>query len=178
MNYKTNSAFLWPVTKSIKGLNPHFTFATYMMPSDMTFRFRLEAARYRKNQPLFIVGKKGSGKTHLLQSIIHDEANIDETTRVAYFDVNSESSTGYLNSIRVAGRSDVLAIDNVEGADRDVITMIRERIFKGKRTIISVDEKSSLIGLGLSDLLSKRTTLELSKTELKLEPQISSAKAC
>ncbi len=168
MNPKSNLAEIWPAPKPIRGLNPRFTFATYMMPGGIRFRLRLEASRYKKHTPLVVLGEKGSGKTHLVQAIAHDEANVNSELKIAYYNVFSSNE----KALRRARYSDILVIDNIDCADAISVALVRERMFQGKRTIVTAQNKSSLEGQGLSELLRPRMVLELSKNDLRLERQI------
>ena len=108
------------------GLNPRYTFDTFVIGNNNRFSHAAALAvsdsPARAYNPLFIHGRVGMGKTHLMQAIAHRVATRDASARIAY--VSSEEFTNQLigaiqnrstSSFRKKYRSvDILLIDDIQ----------------------------------------------------------------
>lgn len=108
------------------GLNPHYTFANFVVGANSQFAHAACMAVGKKNgigyNPLFIHGGPGLGKTHLMHAIGHELLRSRPGTRVIYLTCEKFTNEfidsvrkGDLEKFRRRYRStDVLLIDDVQ----------------------------------------------------------------
>lgn len=141
-----------------EGLNPRFTFDTYIVGGSNNLAFAAAKAIVEnpgtRHNPLFIWGGVGVGKTHLMQAIGH-ELTRKEMDRVTY--VTSEQFTSDLiNSLR-SKRVDafkkkyrnvgVLLVDDIqflagkESTQEEFFHTFNELYMKGIQIVLTSDKK-------------------------------------
>lgn len=149
MNQRKDYSFI------ASNLTENYTFENFVVGSNnnLTTKFALDVARNpgTKHNPLFIYGKSGVGKTHLLQAIGHKVLNLYPKKKVKY--ITSEFFTNEL--IKAIGQSeserlsfqnkfrnqDVLIIDDLqfiagkESTQEEFFHTFNE-LFKNKKQII------------------------------------------
>lgn len=115
------------------GLNPSFTFSSFVVGSNSQFAHAACEAVAKKSgigyNPLFIYGGPGLGKTHLMQAVGHELLKRNPTSRVIYLTCEKFTNE-FIDSVRKGDiekfrrryrSSDVLLIDDVQflaGKDR------------------------------------------------------------
>ncbi len=112
-------------TVSATGLNPRYTFDTFIVGSsnDLAYTACQAVAQYPgvKYNPLYLYGGVGLGKTHLMQAVGNEIVNHQPDTRILY--VSSETFVKeFLDSIRFKKKGfsdkyrnvDVLIIDDMQ----------------------------------------------------------------
>jgi chromosomal replication initiator protein len=112
--------------KTLKALNPKYTFESFVIGSSNRFAhaaaLAVAEAPARAYNPLFIYGGVGLGKTHLLQAIGHYVATNNPEITVKYVTLE-EFTNDFINSLRdqrIEGfkrgyrNADVLLIDDVQ----------------------------------------------------------------
>ena len=122
ISYVTNNN----ITKNISGLNPKFTFDSFVVGSNNRFAQAAALAVAEtpgtSYNPLFLYGGVGLGKTHLMHAIGNEVLNLYSTKKVLY--VTSEKFTNeFINCVRDGDVEkfrlkyrflDVLLIDDIQ----------------------------------------------------------------
>jgi chromosomal replication initiator protein len=161
------------VTSSTGGLNPRYTFETFIVGPSNQFahaacRAVAEAPSGSYN-PLFIYGGVGLGKTHLMHAVGNTIRSRNERARVAY--VHSERFVGdmvkalqhnTINDFKTAYRSlDALMIDDIQffaGKDRSQEEFFHtfNALFEGQQQIILTCDRYPKEVEGLEERLKSR----------------------
>jgi len=146
-----------------EGLNPRFTFETYIVGGSNNLAFAAAKAVVDspgvRHNPLFIWGGVGVGKTHLMQAIGH-ELTRKGTDKVTY--VTSEQFTSDLISSLKSKRIDVfkkkyrqvgaLLVDDIqflagkESTQEEFFHTFNELYMKGVQIVLTSDKKPQEIG--------------------------------
>ena len=147
---------------SAEGLNPRFTFDTYVVGSSNNLAFAAAKAVVEnpgtRHNPLFIWGGVGTGKTHLMQAIGHGLSQ--EVNKVVY--VTSEQfANDLINSLRMKTvdgfkkkyrQVGALLVDDVqffskkESTQEEFFHTFNELYMKGVQIILTSDKKPQEIG--------------------------------
>lgn len=147
---------------SAEGLNPRFTFDTYVVGSSNNLAFAAAKAVVEnpgtRHNPLFIWGGVGTGKTHLMQAAGHGLAK--EVSNVVY--VTSEQfANDLINSLRMKTvdgfkkkyrQVGALLVDDVqffskkESTQEEFFHTFNELYMKGVQIILTSDKKPQEIG--------------------------------
>lgn len=144
-------------TPSISGLNPKYTFETFIIGknNELAHAASVACAKNPGTQynPLFIYGGVGLGKTHLMQAVGHRVLQSNAKNKVLY--ATSEKFTNdYINAIsqkrmdefkKIYRGVDALLIDDIqflagkEGTQEEFFHTFNELRDKGKQIIITSD---------------------------------------
>jgi chromosomal replication initiation ATPase DnaA len=130
---------------------------------------RLEGARYKSRgiaRPLFLIGKEGMGKTHLLHAIGHDESEVLGHGQVRLVDCNTLDAN-FLDRADLE-RVSVLLVDNADFIQSWLRAILKSRANAGKRSVVTGTSEKRMHANGLGELFGKRTVLKLSQPELRL----------
>jgi len=155
--------FSQPVRGTAEGLNPRFTFDTYVMGSSNNLAFAAAKAVVEnpgtRHNPLFIWGGVGTGKTHLMQAVGHGLANrgVDGVTYVT----SEQFANDLINSLRMKTvdgfkkkyrQVGALLVDDVqffskkESTQEEFFHTFNELYMKGVQIVLTSDKKPQEIG--------------------------------
>ena len=152
---KTNKQDTTPYIKA--NLNPKYTFDNYVVGASNEYAtaaaFNVAREDKPKGNPLFLYGKSGLGKTHLMQAIGNKILENDPTKRVVY--VTSERFTNdMINSVRdkdmesfrqkyrsvdVLLIDDIQFIENKQGIQEEFFHTFNDLYMNDKKIVITSD---------------------------------------
>ncbi|MDO4429131.1 MAG: DnaA/Hda family protein [Atopobiaceae bacterium] len=171
-----------PLVEDISQTTSKLTFARFVRgeENDIAYQGALQVANGMNStyNPLFIYGKSGLGKTHLLRAIQNYVAKNDPSRLCVYRDASS-FITDYTEAMRHSERSaasalrqsyadvDVLIIDDVQKMSGKAGTLgfffdtFNELIANGKQIVLAADRTPAQLGMG-KDGFDERITSRLS----------------
>ncbi len=171
-----------PLVEDISQATSKLTFERFVRgeENDIAYQAALQVANGMNStyNPLFIYGKSGLGKTHLLRAIQNYVARNDPSRLCVYRDASS-FITDYTEAMRHSERSaasvlrqnyadiDVLIIDDVQKMTGKVGTVgfffdtFNELIANGKQIVLAADRTPAQLGMG-KDGFDERITSRLS----------------
>ena len=170
-----------PLVEDISDATSKLTFERFVRgeENDIAYQAALQVANGMNStyNPLFIYGKSGLGKTHLLRAIQNYIARNDPSRLCVYRDASS-FITDYTEAMRHSERSaasvlrqnyadiDVLIIDDIQKMVGKVGTVgfffdtFNELIGNGKQIVLAADRTPAQLGLG-KDGFDERVTSRL-----------------
>lgn len=170
-----------PLVEDISSATSKLTFERFVRgeENDIAYQAALQVANGMNNtyNPLFIYGKSGLGKTHLLRAIQNYVAKNDPSRLCAYRD-SSAFITDYTEAMRHRERSaasvlrqhysdiDVLIIDDIQklagkgGTIGFFFDTFNELIQNGKQIVLAADRTPAQLGMG-KDGFDERVTSRL-----------------
>ena len=171
-----------PLVEDISPATSKLTFDRFVRgeENDIAYQAALQVANGMNStyNPLFIYGKSGLGKTHLLRAIQNYVARNDPSRLCVYRDASS-FITDYTEAMRHSERSaaaalrqsyseiDVLIIDDVQkmagkaGTVGFFFDTFNELIANGKQIVLAADRTPAQLGMG-KDGFDERVTSRLS----------------
>ena len=171
-----------PLVEEISPTTSKLTFDRFVRgeENDIAYQAALQVANGMNStyNPLFIYGKSGLGKTHLLRAIQNYIAHNDPTRLCVYRDASS-FITDYTEAMRHSERSaasvlrqnyadiDVLIIDDIQKMTGKMGTVgfffdtFNELIANGKQIVLAADRTPAQLGMG-KDGFDERITSRLS----------------
>ncbi len=171
-----------PLVEDISQTTSKLTFDRFVRgeENDIAYQAALQVANGMNStyNPLFIYGKSGLGKTHLLRAIQNYVARNDPSRLCVYRDASS-FITDYTEAMRHSERSaaaalrqsyadvDVLIIDDVQKMSGKAGTLgfffdtFNELIANGKQIVLAADRTPAQLGMG-KDGFDERITSRLS----------------
>lgn len=171
-----------PLAEDISQVTSKLTFERFVRgeENDIAYQAALQVANGMNStyNPLFIYGKSGLGKTHLLRAIQNYIACSDPSRLCVYRDASS-FITDYTEAMRHSERSaasvlrqnysdvDVLIIDDIQKMVGKVGTVgfffdtFNELISNGKQIVLAADRTPAQLGMG-KDGFDERITSRLS----------------
>lgn len=171
-----------PLVEDISQTTSKLTFDRFVRgeENDIAYQAALQVANGMNStyNPLFIYGKSGLGKTHLLRAIQNYIARNDPSRLCVYRDASS-FITDYTEAMRHSERSaasalrqsyadvDVLIIDDVQKMSGKAGTLgfffdtFNELIANGKQIVLAADRTPAQLGMG-KDGFDERITSRLS----------------
>ena len=170
-----------PLVEDISEATSKLTFERFVRgdENDIAYQAALQVANGMNNtyNPLFIYGKSGLGKTHLLRAIQNYVARNDPSRLCVYRDASS-FITDYTEAMRHSERSaasvlrqnyadiDVLIIDDIQkmagkaGTVGFFFDTFNELIGNGKQIVLAADRTPAQLGMG-KDGFDERVTSRL-----------------
>ena len=170
-----------PLVEDIAGATSKLTFERFVRgeENDIAYQAALQVANGMNStyNPLFIYGKSGLGKTHLLRAIQNYIARNDPSRLCVYRDASS-FITDYTEAMRHSERSaasvlrqnyadiDVLIIDDIQkmagkaGTVGFFFDTFNELIGNGKQIVLAADRTPAQLGMG-KDGFDERVTSRL-----------------
>ena len=171
-----------PLVEDISQATSKLTFDRFVRgdENDIPYQAALQVANGMNStyNPLFIYGKSGLGKTHLLRAIQNYVARNDPSRLCVYRDASS-FITDYTEAMRHSERSaasvlrqnyadiDVLIIDDIQkmagkaGTVSFFFDTFNELIGNGKQIVLAADRTPAQLGMG-KDSFDERVTSRLS----------------
>ena len=171
-----------PLVEDISQATSKLTFDRFVRgdENDIAYQAALQVANGMNStyNPLFIYGKSGLGKTHLLRAIQNYVARNDPSRLCVYRDASS-FITDYTEAMRHSERSaasvlrqnyadiDVLIIDDIQkmagkaGTVSFFFDTFNELIGNGKQIVLAADRTPAQLGMG-KDSFDERVTSRLS----------------
>ena len=171
-----------PLVEDISPATSKLTFDRFVRgdENDIPYQAALQVANGMNStyNPLFIYGKSGLGKTHLLRAIQNYVARNDPSRLCVYRDASS-FITDYTEAMRHSERSaasvlrqnyadiDVLIIDDIQkmagkaGTVSFFFDTFNELIGNGKQIVLAADRTPAQLGMG-KDSFDERVTSRLS----------------
>ena len=171
-----------PLVEEISPTTSKLTFDRFVRgeENDIAYQAALQVANGMNStyNPLFIYGKSGLGKTHLLRAIQNYVAHNDPSRLCVYRDASS-FITDYTEAMRHSERSaasvlrqnyadiDVLIIDDIQKMTGKMGTVgfffdtFNELIANGKQIVLAADRTPAQLGMG-KDGFDERITSRLS----------------
>ena len=171
-----------PLVEEISDATSKLTFERFVRgdENDIAYQAALQVANGMNStyNPLFIYGKSGLGKTHLLRAIQNYIARNDPSRLCVYRDASS-FITDYTEAMRHSERSaasvlrqnyadiDVLIIDDIQKMAGKAGTLgfffdtFNELIGNGKQIVLAADRTPAQLGMG-KDSFDERVTSRLS----------------
>ena len=179
-------------TKEMNGFNPSFTFENFIIsPSnEMAFSGCQSILSSKKTSNLlFLSGKSGNGKTHLIQATVHKIYEKNKETKI-YYASSQEFKEQYLNSLaqkkvielkNYLKSFDVLILEDLqllgkssESTQEEFFYLFNNFYESGKSIILSADRPVAEIQI--SDRLKSRflsgITAEISVPDYKLRYEL------
>lgn len=167
-----------PLVEDISATTSKLTFARFVQgeENEIAYGAAMQVANGKNDtyNPLFIYGKSGLGKTHLLRAIQNYIASEDPSRLCVYRDASTFISD-YTNAMRSSERSaaaalrqnyadiDVLIIDDVQqlagkaGTVSFFFDTFNELIANGKQIVLAADRTPAQLGMG-KDAFDERVT--------------------
>ena len=118
-------------------LNPNYTFDTFIVGDSNRFAFTAARAVAEKPgkayNPLFLYGKSGLGKTHLMQSI--GNYILENSNKKVLYVSSDKFVNDYINAVRTIGKNSIEKIDSFKNKYRNIDVLIIDDIqFLGSAT--------------------------------------------
>lgn len=170
-----------PLVEDISDTTSKLTFDRFVRgeENEMALQAAMQVANGMNNtyNPLFIYGKSGLGKTHLLRAVQNYIARNDPSRLCVYLD-SSTFISNYTNAMRDPNRSaaaalrqnyadiDVLIIDDIQqlagkaGTVGFFFDTFNELVASGKQIVLAADRMPAQLGLG-KDGFDERVTSRL-----------------
>ena len=168
-----DSQKLTALPRLVKGLNPKYTFETFIDSSNNKFAYAMAKAVSENpgntHNPLFLYGGVGLGKTHLMQSIGHQVIKKQPNLKVRYSSMENFTNE-LIESIRrkttnefrsMYRQIDVLLLDDVqflekkESTQDELFNTFNDLYEAGKQIVLSSDRHPKNIP-GLTERLVSR----------------------
>ena len=193
---KKDTKIPFKVKNNASGLNPNYTFSTYMVGDSnrMAHRYAVLVSEQRADlaNPVYIFGGVGLGKTHLMQAIGNAIAENDPNAKILYTSaqdfcdeyvrcVGKEGYTKFAQKFDV----DVLLVDDIqiiENKDQTQIEFFKifERLSNKNKLIILTSDKKPAdltnIMTRLTSRFEKGLSFDISKPNKELRIKILNSK--